>query len=103
MTTRLEKELRREIDIGGKPYTVTLSPEGIRLTGKGRRKGHELRWQDWVSGEAALAVALNASLRETAAPSSNAKVEPPQGIEPPIAKRGSKKRAAPARTSSRSK
>jgi hypothetical protein len=37
MTTRLEKELRREVDIGGKPYTVTLSPDGIKLTQKGRR------------------------------------------------------------------
>lgn len=35
-----------------------------KLTPKGRRKGHELRWKDLVSGEAALAVALNASLRD---------------------------------------
>ena len=63
--TKLEGTLRREISIEGKPYTLTLSPEGLKLTAKGRRKGHELRWKDLVSGEAALAVALNASLSES--------------------------------------
>ena len=62
--TKLEGTLRREISIEGKPWTLTLSPEGLKLTEKGRRKGHELRWKDLVSGEAALAVALNASLGE---------------------------------------
>jgi hypothetical protein len=32
------------------------------LARKGRRKGLEIRWADLVSGEAALATALNASL-----------------------------------------
>jgi hypothetical protein len=63
--TKLEGTLRREISIEGKPWTLTLSPEGLKLTEKGRRKGHELRWKDLVSGEAALAVALNASLGES--------------------------------------
>jgi hypothetical protein len=64
MTTKLEKELRREIEIDGKPYTLTLAPDGMKLTEKGRRKGHELKWKDLVSGDAALAVALNASVNE---------------------------------------
>jgi hypothetical protein len=62
LTTKLEKPLKREIDIKGDPYIVTISPEGLKLTGKGKRKGQELAWTDLVSGEAALAVALNASL-----------------------------------------
>lgn len=62
--TRLEGELKRALDIDGDPYTLTLSPQGLKLTPKGRRKGQELRWRDLISGEAALAVALNASLRE---------------------------------------
>ena len=61
--TKLEGTLRREISIEGEPYTLAISPEGLKLTQKGHRKGHELRWKDLVSGEAALAVALNASLR----------------------------------------
>jgi hypothetical protein len=62
MTTKLEKELRREIEIDGKPYTLTLGPDGVKLTEKGRRKGQELKWKDLVSGDAALATALNASI-----------------------------------------
>ncbi|HWM79782.1 MAG TPA: hypothetical protein VNS56_19535 [Methylomirabilota bacterium] len=62
--TKLEGTLRREINIDGKPFTLAISPEGLKLTPKGARKGHELRWKDLVSGESALAVALNASLRD---------------------------------------
>jgi len=60
--TKLEGELKRAIEIDGKPYTLTLSAEGLKLTEKGRHNGRELRWKDLVSGEAALAVALNASV-----------------------------------------
>ena len=62
MATKLEKPLRREISIGGQPFVVTLAPEGVKLAGKGRRKGLELRWEDVISGEAALAAALRASI-----------------------------------------
>jgi hypothetical protein len=62
--TKLEGTLRREISIDGEPFTVAISPEGLKLTPKGRRKGHELRWKDIVSGEAALTAALSASVRE---------------------------------------
>jgi hypothetical protein len=62
--TKLEGTLRREIDVDGKAYTLAISPEGLKLTPKGHRNGHELRWKDLVSGEAALATALNASLQD---------------------------------------
>ena len=62
MATKLDKPLKREVLIQGKPYMLTLSPHGIRLSRKGRRKGIEIAWKDMVSGEAALAAALNASL-----------------------------------------
>jgi hypothetical protein len=64
MATRLDKPLKRELEIDGKPYMLTISPNGLKLSEKGRRKGHELAWRDLVSGGAALAVALNASLDE---------------------------------------
>ena len=70
MTTKLEGPLKRELAIDGDLYTVTISPEGFKLVPKGRRKGYELDWRAFVSGEAALATALNASLArapETAA------------------------------------
>jgi hypothetical protein len=62
MTTKLDSPLKREIEVDGRTYTVTLTPHSVRLTQKGRRKGLELVWRDLVSGEEALAVALNASL-----------------------------------------
>ena len=64
MTTPLDKPLKREVDIGGAKYTLTLGPEGLKLVPKGGRKGIELSWQALVSGDAALAAALNASVRQ---------------------------------------
>ena len=62
MATKLEKPLKREVSIKGDPFVVTLAPEGFKLVGKGRRKGLEIAWEDLVSGEAALARALSASI-----------------------------------------
>jgi hypothetical protein len=62
MTTPLDKTLKRELQIKGQLYVLTLTPQGLKLTLKGRRKGLELHWESLVSGDAALAVALNASL-----------------------------------------
>jgi hypothetical protein len=62
MATKLDKPLKREIAIGGKPYMLTLDRDGLKVVPKGRRKGVEIAWKDLVSGEAALAAALNASL-----------------------------------------
>ena len=68
MTTKLDAPLKRELRILGQAYTLTISPEGLLLAPKGRRKGQELRWADLVSGDAALATALNASLARAAPP-----------------------------------
>lgn len=62
--TKLDKPLKRELSIKGEPYVLTIEPERFKLVLKGRRKGLEFAWQDLVSGEAALAVALNASLKQ---------------------------------------
>ena len=62
MTTPLDKTLKRELRIKGQVFIVALSPQGLKLTLKGRRKGLELAWESLVSGDAALAVALNASI-----------------------------------------
>ena len=64
MATKLEKPLKREVMIEGKPYMVTLSPEGMKIVPKGKRNGIEIAWKDLVSGDAALATALNASLQK---------------------------------------
>jgi hypothetical protein len=62
MATKLEKTLKREVSIEGQPYMLTISPEGLKLVPKGKRNGVELAWKALVSGEAALATALNASV-----------------------------------------
>ena len=64
MTTKLDKPLRRAVTIDDEPYVVTITPIGLKLTKKGRRKGVELQWRDLANGDAALATALNASVRE---------------------------------------
>jgi hypothetical protein len=60
--TKLDKPLRRELTIGEKSYTLTIAPEGLKLTEKGHRKGTELKWSDLVTGDASLAAALQASV-----------------------------------------
>lgn len=62
MTTKLNSAFKRELDINGEKYTLTVTPEGFRLVLKGKRKGVELAWSSIVNGEAALATALNASI-----------------------------------------
>ena len=62
MATALNKELKREVLIKDKPYTLTLGPTGSKLTLKGHRNGVDLKWEDIVGGDAALATALNASV-----------------------------------------
>ena len=63
MPTVLTKELKRQVTVDGVDYIVAVDPDGLRLTGKGKRKPEvELRWRELLSGDAAMAVALNASL-----------------------------------------
>jgi hypothetical protein len=62
MVTKLDRPLKRELKIKREPWIVTLSPTALKLTRKGRRKGLELEWEALISGDAALAAALSASL-----------------------------------------
>ena len=62
MATKLDKPIKRELEIDGTTYMVTVSPEGVKVVEKGKRKGHELSWTSLVSGDAALAAGLQASL-----------------------------------------
>jgi hypothetical protein len=45
MTTRLERTIRREILIDGEPYTVAISPDGLRLSRKRFRSGRAISWK----------------------------------------------------------
>jgi hypothetical protein len=91
VATVLDKELKRQVTVDGVDYTVAVNPEGIRLTGKGKRRPEvELRWRDLLSGEAAMAVALNASLSQQRRAATEPDTEP--SLDRP-SKRAQKKRA----------
>jgi hypothetical protein len=62
MTTPLHSTLKRALTIEGREYVVTLSETTLKITLKGKRNGVELPWAQLVNGDAALAVALHASL-----------------------------------------
>jgi len=93
LTTKLDTQLKQELIVLGKPYTLVISPNGLMLTPKGKRKGYELAWVDLVSGDAALAVALNASLahgpKPEPAPAKPQRATPPKpkSAKPRAAKR----------------
>jgi len=49
MPTKLDKTIRREIEIEGEPFTISVSPDGFRLTRKRFRSGVALSWKTvWV-------------------------------------------------------
>ena len=62
MATRLDKTIRRELDLAGKLYTVSIGPEGVKVVPKGGRKGYEISWASLLSGEAELRRDLNLSI-----------------------------------------
>jgi hypothetical protein len=60
--TPLDKSLKRALKLKGRDYVITLTPDALKVTQKGHRIGVELTWADLISGDSALAVALQASL-----------------------------------------
>jgi len=65
MTTRLDKPIKRELAHDGVLYTITISPDGIRVVEKGKRKGREVSWTTIISGDAELNEALRISVDAT--------------------------------------
>ena len=65
MATRLDKSIKRELELDGTLYTILIAPEGLKITEKGKRKGQELSWRSIISGEAALAQDLRVSVDAT--------------------------------------
>jgi len=65
MTAKLDKTIKRELEIDGKTYTIAIGPDGLKVTEKGRRNGPEMSWRSIVSGEATLRSELNRSIDAT--------------------------------------
>jgi hypothetical protein len=86
MTTPLHSTLKRALTIDGRDYVVTLTGASLKLTLKGKRNGVELAWAQLVTGEAALAVALHASVGAFAAQQE----KPSITLKPPKAKQPAK-------------
>ena len=79
MATRLDKTIKRELELEGRLYTVIVSPEGVRIMPKGRRKGHELSWASLISGEAELRRDLDLSLQMYQAMDPSDQSDAPEG------------------------
>jgi hypothetical protein len=62
MATKLDKVLKRELEIDGQAYIASISPEGVKVTKKGFRKGNEISWRAIISGDANLSEDLSASV-----------------------------------------
>lgn len=62
MTTKLDKPLKREVTIDGAPYTVTITPDDIRIVEKGKRTGQTISWRDLRGGGPGLTRDLEQSL-----------------------------------------
>jgi hypothetical protein len=68
MATKLDKVLKREIEIDGQSYIAAISPEGVKVTKKGFRKGNEISWKSIISGDAGLNADLSASVDSSSSP-----------------------------------
>jgi hypothetical protein len=62
MTAKLDGLIKRELTLGHDIYTVSISPEGVKIVPKGKRKGREISWETLLSGDAELAQQLKMSL-----------------------------------------
>jgi len=62
MAVKLEKTIKRELEMDGRSYTIAIAPEGVKDTEKGKRKGREISWRSIISGDAQLAEDLKISI-----------------------------------------
>jgi hypothetical protein len=94
--TPLHSTLKRSLTIDGRDFVLTLNEAALKLTLKGKRNGVELPWSQLVNGEAALAVALHASLGAFATKDKAPPAEPPRAAGRARAAKP-KRRTPPAR------
>jgi hypothetical protein len=62
VTAKLDSLIRRELKLGKELYTVSMSPDGVKIALKGRRKGREIAWETLLSGDAELTQQLKMSV-----------------------------------------
>ena len=68
MTAKLDKTIKRALEVDGKTYTIAIGPDGVKVTEKGRRNGPEVSWRTIINGDASLNESLKASVDAAANP-----------------------------------
>jgi hypothetical protein len=61
MATKLDKSIKRELEHKGQVYTITISPQGVKVVPKGRRNGPEVTWDSIISSDATLSAGSGAA------------------------------------------
>jgi hypothetical protein len=61
MTAKLDKTIKRELELDGKLYTIAIAPDGLKVTEKGRRNGPEMTWRQVIGNNGGDATASGAS------------------------------------------
>lgn len=51
MATKLNKTIKRELDLMGRVFTILISPHGVKITPKGGRTGQEVSWEKILTDE----------------------------------------------------
>src|SRR5258708_2644578 len=95
LMTPLHSTLKRALTIDGRDYVLTLTDTALKLTLKGKRNGVELPWLQLVNGEAALAVALHASLGAFASKEKAPTAAPPPPTAAPSPLKAATRTVAP--------
>ena len=75
MATKLDKAIKRELEIDGQLYTVIMSPEGLKITPKGGRKGTELSWRSLMGGMSGSGGGMGSGMGGSMGGSSSADME----------------------------
>lgn len=84
MSVPLDKPIKRQVEITGEPYTLTLDADGVTIVRKGARKGFSVTWASLVEGSPQMQLDLLRSLRAT---------QRPEAVKPEEDRRPVKKRA----------
>jgi len=68
MTAKLDKTIKRELEVDVKTYTIAFLFNDAEITEKGRRNGPEVSWRTIINGDASLNESLKASVDAAANP-----------------------------------
>ena len=65
MATKLDKSIKRELEVNGKVYTITIAPDGVKVVENGKRNGPHVSWSSIINGDTSLNENLKISVDAT--------------------------------------